>query len=281
MRQAQTIDLGGGRSLHAVMEGEGPDLLLLHGMLTTSHDWLSSSAFDAFVRAGFRVTAIDRPGHGLSRRLRFEGSPREQAKQIRAGLHALRMERVTIVGHSFGGLVALAYAELFPEAVERLVLVAPITFPEPRLIEHLLLAPRAMPLLGPAFSTAAGATIDQPVLKMIQRLMFSPQPVPDGWEASYPYGQVLDAAAMVAEGEDAAAMLPLSPTGTIDLAAIRTPTRILTGDSDRVVQYQRQAKLAAGAMPNASLCVCGGIGHMLHHARPEALVEAVKERVAA
>jgi len=105
--------------------------------------------------------------------------------------------------------------------------------------------------------------------------------VPDGWEASYPYPQVLDAAAMVAEGEDAAAMLPLSPAGTINVGAIRTPTRILTGTADKIVENERQGKLAARLMPNASLREFDGIGHMLHHARPEALVEAVRELLAA
>jgi len=283
MQHERTVELGEGRSLHAVTEGEGegPDLILVHGLLATSHDWLSCPTFGALVGAGYRVTAVDRPGCGLSRRRRFEGSPREQARQIRTGLEALGVERMTLVAHSFGGLVSLACAELYPEAVERLVLVAPIAFPEPRLIEHLLLAPRAAPLLGPAFSTAANATIDAPVLKLIQRLMFSPRPVPAGWEESYPYQQVLSSASMVFEGEDAATLLPLSPLGSINVAAIRAPTRILTGTSDKIVEDERQGKLAARLMPNASYFELEGEGHMLHHFHPQAVLDAVREPAAA
>jgi pimeloyl-ACP methyl ester carboxylesterase len=276
MQKEKTIELGGGRTLHAVQAGEGPDVVLIHGMLATGRDWLIGP-FDGLVEQGCRVTAIDRPGHGGSRRPRFEGTPRDQARQIHSGLKALGIERATLVSHSYGGIVSLAMAELFSEAVAQLVLVAPVAFPEPRLLEHSLLAPRAVPVLGPAFSLGAEATFDRPMLKLVQRLMFSPQPVPADWEARYPYDQVLDPEALVFEGEDSAAILPLSPVGTINVARIATPAYILTGSSDKVVEKERQAKLLARLMPNARLTEVEGVGHMLHHVRPDLVLEAVRE----
>jgi pimeloyl-ACP methyl ester carboxylesterase len=126
MAEARTIDLGAERSLHAVQGGKGPDLLLIHGALATHGDWLEGP-FDAFARR-FRVTAVDRPGHGASSRPRFSGTPRDQARQIAEGLDRLGVGRTIVVGHSMGGLVALALAERFPERVAALVLVAPIRF---------------------------------------------------------------------------------------------------------------------------------------------------------
>ena len=275
----KTLDLGPGRTLHFVQEGEGPDVVLIHGMLATGRDWLLGP-FDRLVGEGCRVTALDRPGHGRSRRPRFEGTPRDQARQIRAGLAEVGIERPLFVGHSFGGLVSLAYAELFPEAVAGLVLVAPVAFPEPRILEHTLLAPRALPLVGPAFSFGAEKTFDLPMLKLVQRLMFSPQPVPREWEKGYPYEQVLDRAALVFEGEDSAAMLPMSPAGTIDIARIQTRTHILTGTSDKIIEDERQAKRLARLMPNARLTEVERVGHMLHHVRPDLVVEAVREALA-
>jgi pimeloyl-ACP methyl ester carboxylesterase len=277
----KTVELGAERSLHAVIEGEGPDLVLLHGALATSHDWLSGPAWDGLVRAGFRVTAVDRPGHGRSRRPRYEGVPRDQARQIRAGLLALGIEEPTLVGHSFGGLVSLAFAELFPAEVGELVLVAPIAFPEPRPLEHLLLAPRATPLLGRFVSLAAAATFDPPVLKLVQKLMWSPEDVPSWWEASFPYDDVLSTGSLVREGEDMAAILPLSPSGLLDLAGIRTPTRIIGGDSDKIVQHGRQGRLAAALMPNAGYAQVQGACHMVHHTHAELILEAVRGPVAA
>jgi pimeloyl-ACP methyl ester carboxylesterase len=248
-------------------------------MLATSHDWLAGP-FDDLVEAGYRVTAIDRPGHGESRRPRFEGTPRDQAHQIHRALQQLDVKRPVLVGHSFGGLVSLAYAEQFPSDISALVLVAPVAFPELRLVEHALVAPRAMPFFGPLASSIASATVDLPILKLIQRQMFSPQPVPSEWEASFPYRLLLDPKAMAFEGEDAAAIVPLSPAGTIDLNKVRAPVQILTGTSDRIIEDERQAKLLGRLLPGARTIEIEGVGHMLHHSRPDLVIEAIAASVA-
>lgn len=278
MPDARTVELGAERSLHAVQAGKGPDLVLLHGALATHRDWLEGP-FDALARR-FRVTAVDRPGHGRSRRPRFSGSPRAQAAQIADGLEELGVGRAIVAGHSMGGLVALALAERFAERVAALVLLAPIAFPEPRLLEHSLLAPRAAPLLGPLLSAAGEATIDRPLLKIVQRLMWAPQTVPTGWKERYPYEEVLITEAMVNEGEEAAAILPFAPTGTIDFSAIRAPVHMLTGTADRIVDPNRHARPLAAALEGARLSELEGIGHMPHHVAPEALLEAVREAAA-
>jgi pimeloyl-ACP methyl ester carboxylesterase len=271
------IALEAERSLYAVQAGRGPDLVLLHGALSTHQDWLEGP-FDALARR-FRVTAIDRPGHGESLRPRFEGTPRDQAGQIRAGLKEIGVQRAIFVGHSMGGMVALALAEQFPEMVASLVLVAPLAFPETRPLEHGLLGPRATPLLGPILSQIGTATFDRPLLKMVQRLMFAPQPVPPRWEADYPYDQILTASGMVAEGEELSAILPFAPTATLDFRAIRAPVHILTGTSDKVVDPARHARPLAAVLPDSRLTELPGIGHMLHHVAPEALIEAVEAAV--
>lgn len=278
MADARTIDLGAGRSLHAVQAGRGPDLVLLHGAVATHRDWLEGP-FDALAR-DFRVTAVDRPGHGLSRRPRFEGTPRDQAAQIRQGLEALGVGRAIFLGHSLGGLVALASAERFPESVAALVLVAPLAFPEARPLEHGLFAPRAAPVVGPLLSSVGRATIDRPLLEMLQRLMFSPQPVPARWKESYPYEHVLTSDAMVMEGEETAAILPFAPAGTIDFAAVRAPIHILTGTADKIVDPNLHARPLARLLQGARLTELEGIGHMVHQVAGEAVVEAVREAAA-
>src|SRR4051812_14784969 len=191
MWDAATVDLGSGRSLHAVQRGTGADLLLVHGALNTHQDWLSGPADALADRA--RATVIDRPGHGLSRRPRFVGTPRDQAAQIAAGLGRLGVGPAVVAAHSFGALVALALAEGFPERVAALVLVAPLAFPEPRLLEHSLLAPRSTPLIGPLLSRiGARSGFDRAALEWMQALMFSPDPIPAEWKRSFPYEQVLD-----------------------------------------------------------------------------------------
>ena len=276
MWKATTTEFGSDRSLHSVQRGAGEDVLLLHGAMTTHHDWIAGPAGALSEHA--RVTAIDRPGHGLSRRPRFIGTPRDQARQIAAGLDALTVGPAVIVGHSFGALIALAMAEQFPDRVTRLVLIAPLIFPEPRLLEHGLIAPRSMPLIGPLLSqVGARSGFDRAAIEWIQAVMFSPAPVPGEWKRSFPFEQVLDPDALVHEGEDASSMLPLSPAGTIDLRRIEAPVHVLIGTDDRVVEQERQGKALARLLRRGRLTEVEGAGHMLHHSHPDLVLRAVRE----
>lgn len=277
--EQRTVELGPGRTLHAITAGEGPDVVLLHGALQTSADWLAGP-FGALADAGLRVTAVDRPGSGASQRPRFDAAPRRQAEQIRDGLVQLGIERPVLVGHSLGGLVALALAEIDPTAVSHLVLLAPLAFPEPRPLEHSFLMPRSAPIWGPLLSSAAETIIDPAVLKLFQVLMFSPQPVPDHWENLYPYKEMLTPAAMVAQGEDAAEILPLSPSALIDYRRIATPAHIITGAADKVVRDELHGQPLARLLPNARLTRLPGVGHMPHQVRTELFVRATREAAA-
>jgi pimeloyl-ACP methyl ester carboxylesterase len=281
MQQEQILDLGPDRSLFVSQQGKGPDLVLIHGAMTTAHDWLVSPVHKALVKS-HRVTVLDRPGHGVSRRPRFGGTPREQADQIAEGLEQLGIRNAVFGAHSFGGLVALALAERHPKLVAELVLVAPLAFPEPRLIEHTMLAPRSAPLFGPLFSKFAEFTqMDRPMVDLLHGVMFGPAPVSAEWKETYPYPLILNAEAMVAEGEDSASMLPLSPAGTVDMRKIAVRTQVVTGTSDRVVEDERQAKALARQLPNGSLIEVEGAGHMLHHSHAEVVVRALQGAFAA
>lgn len=276
MPKTQTLDLGSGRSLHVHQQGTGPDLVLVHGAMTTSHDWLQSAVPQAMA-GKHRVTVIDRPGHGLSRRHRFGGTPREQADQIADGLAKLGIRKAVFAGHSYGALIALALAERHPALVAELVLIAPLAFPEPRLLEHSMMAPRSAPLFGPLFSQFAEFTqFDRPMVDLLHQVMFSPASAPAAWTETYPYKLILNAEAMVAEGEDSASMLPMSAAGTIDMRRIEVRTQVLTGTRDRVVEDERQAKVLARQLPNGSLTEVEGAGHMLHHSHKELLVAALQ-----
>jgi pimeloyl-ACP methyl ester carboxylesterase len=276
----QTIALGDGRSLHVRQAGDGPDLILIHGALTTGHDWETTGV--AAIARDCRVTIVDRPGHGRSRRPRLEGTPRDQARQILDGLEALGVERPLVVAHSYGGLIALAMAEAVPAGLEGLVLAAPICFPEPRPMEHLLLAPRSLPVVGPLLSQLGDATgFDRAMLELVQRAMFDPAPVPAAWKASFPWNAVLDPQALVFEGEDAASVLPLSAAASVDLRRISLPVQVLTGAVDRVVEHERQGKALARLLPQARLVEIEGAGHMLHHTHPAALRDAIRDLTAA
>ncbi len=274
VEEARTVDLGPDRSLHAVTAGTGPEIVLVHGAFATHRDWLDGP-FASLAELG-RVTAIDRPGHGLSRRPRFEAGPRAHAAHIREGLRALEVVRPILVAHSFGALSALSFAEQFPREVAGLVLVAPLAFPEFRPLEHTLFAPRALPIVGP-FRAEIGRALDRLMLEAHHRIMFSPDKPPDTWKANYPWDQIVSSAAIIANGEDFCAVHPWRLDSYVDLDSVRTPVHVLSGAADLIIEDLRHGRILAERLPDAAVTRLDGVGHMLHHTRPDALVSAVRE----
>ena len=101
--------------------GEGPVVVLIHGMLNNSRHW---RAVADSLAATHTVIAPDLHGHGGSAGPLGDYSLGAHAAGIRDLLAGLGVERATIVGHSLGGGVAMQFFYQFPERVERLVLVS-------------------------------------------------------------------------------------------------------------------------------------------------------------
>lgn len=103
------------------MAGSGPALVLLHGITCSSETW--EEIIPALAKH-FTVIAPDLLGHGESAKPMTEYSPGAYAAVVRDLLIALEQTRVTLVGHSLGGGVAMQFSYLFPEMIERMVLVS-------------------------------------------------------------------------------------------------------------------------------------------------------------
>jgi pimeloyl-ACP methyl ester carboxylesterase len=104
-----------------VKVGSGPAVLLLHGLGCDHTTWLPVIASLA---RRYTVIAPDLLGHGVSDKPRADYSVGGYANGMRDLLTVLGIDRVTVVGHSFGGGVAMQFAYQYPERTERLVLVA-------------------------------------------------------------------------------------------------------------------------------------------------------------
>ncbi|WP_142394137.1 alpha/beta fold hydrolase, partial [Mycobacterium avium] len=100
--------------------GSGPAILLIHGIGDNSTTW---NTVQAKLAQRFTVIAPDLLGHGQSDKPRADYSVAAYANGMRDLLAVLDIERVTIVGHSLGGGVAMQFAYQFPHLVERLILV--------------------------------------------------------------------------------------------------------------------------------------------------------------
>jgi pimeloyl-ACP methyl ester carboxylesterase len=100
--------------------GSGKVIVLIHGYLETKEVW---NNFAQRLSENFRVIAPDIPGHGNSNVIAETHDMDLMAETINLLLQELNIETCTIVGHSLGGYVMLAFAQLFPEKLESFVLL--------------------------------------------------------------------------------------------------------------------------------------------------------------
>src|SRR4051794_8025654 len=118
--RSEEIELHGHRVSYRIA-GEGPAILLIHGIAGRSEQWLDSMPLLA---ESHTVIAPDLLGHGRSAKPKGDYSLGAYASGVRDLMMALGFERATFVGHSLGGGVAMQLAYQFPERTERLALVS-------------------------------------------------------------------------------------------------------------------------------------------------------------
>lgn len=100
--------------------GKGTVVVFLHGFLENKEMW---KPYILAYQTKYRVITIDLLGHGDSDSLGYVHSMEENAKVVQAVLAHLRVRKSILVGHSMGGYVCLAFAELFPDKVRSLILI--------------------------------------------------------------------------------------------------------------------------------------------------------------
>tara|TARA_R100000306_G_scaffold5273_2_gene7696 strand:+ start:7753 stop:8523 length:771 start_codon:yes stop_codon:yes gene_type:complete len=100
--------------------GSGPAMVLLHGFLESSTMW---DKYILSLSKKYTVITTDLPGHGKSEIVSETHSMQLMAEIVKSVLNELNIESAIFIGHSMGGYVALAYTELFPDEVEKLILL--------------------------------------------------------------------------------------------------------------------------------------------------------------
>src|SRR5690242_18625191 len=114
------IELHGHRVIYRIA-GDGPPVVLIHGMVNSSRHW-EQVALQLADR--YTVIAPDLLGHGDSAAVRGDYSLGAHACSIRDLLTTIGIERATVVGHSLGGGIAMQFFYQFPQRVERLGLIS-------------------------------------------------------------------------------------------------------------------------------------------------------------
>ncbi|ETW25086.1 alpha/beta fold hydrolase [Mycobacterium gastri] len=256
--------------------GSGPAILLVHGIGDNSTTW---TGIHAKLAQRFTVIAPDLLGHGKSDKPRADYSVAAYANGMRDLLSVLDIERVTVIGHSLGGGVAMQFAYQFPQLVDRLILVGAggvtkdvnlvfrlASLPMGAEALALLRLPMVRPtvqVVGRVLGLAIGSTAlgrDLPnVLRILDDL---PEPT-----ASSAFTRTLRAV-VDWRGQIVTMLDRCYLTQAI-------PVQIIWGSRDVVVPV-RHARLAHAAMPGSHLEIFEGSGHFPFHDDPARFIDTVQ-----
>jgi pimeloyl-ACP methyl ester carboxylesterase len=271
-----TID---GVKLHYLDEGQGPIVVLLHGNGTTLVDWTASGVVRK-LSARHRVIAFDRPGFGYSERPRTRlWTPASQANVIALALRSIGADHVTVVGHSFGALVAMALALGHRDMVAAAALLGGYYFPSVR-GDVLYLAPPAIPLLGDVMRYTVSPLLGAAMRGAVEARLFDPKPVPPSWRDDFPFDMTLRPGQIRAEAAEAAMMIPAAASLASRHAKLDLPLLIIAGDGDQVSNPSEQAQRLADSVRGSELLMLEGVGHMVHHSATSEVSDAIEALVA-
>jgi pimeloyl-ACP methyl ester carboxylesterase len=258
--------------------GEGPVLLLLHGIAGSSQTWIPAMELLA---DEYTVLAPDFVGHGHSDKPSGDYSLGNFANWMRDVLVVLGIERVTVVGQSLGGGVAMQFAYQFPERCERLVLVdAGGLGREVNWVLRLVTLPGAefvLPVVFPSFARGWGDA----VARFAERVGLSSVPAVEVWHSYRSLTETENRLAFVRTMRSV-----IEPGGQTVSAmdrlylAERIPTLIVWGERDHIIPLSH-AYDALKVAPHCRLEVIPGAGHFPQSEDPVAFVAILKDFLAA
>lgn len=247
-------------ALHAVEQGQGPPLLLLHGVGGTHEMWLP--LIPELARS-YRVIAGDHRGHGRSAKPGGTYTVRLFTDDWAQAMDALGIERAHLLGLSMGGAIAMRMAVEHPSRVRSLILVDTWAYPHPDFVA--MLRKRLQALGAGDLEAYAEAAIPQ---------VHSPAFIAANPRAMDEYR------ARVAQLDPASARAAIQACIDHDMqgacARIKAPTLVLVGSLDTLTPPYHSEYLARG-IPGATLSVIEGSGHAPNREMPQRFLQVVRE----
>jgi len=252
-------------------QANGRTVMLFHGM--NFGGFYFSGPIEALRREGFRVVAPDQIGFGRSSKAIIPYNFHDMALNSRRLLETLGITRVSIVGHSMGGMLAARFAASFPDITERAVIYDPIGLTDPRY-------ERPWRSTDEAYKATMAQSNDQRwqgFYANIRRYF----PSPGAWKPEYEqYVRILYAPTLSGDWPRLAMVRSIYQQITYldpvvyDWPKIKVRTLVMGGELDGQ-DFPKLAKHIADSIPGAELVIFPNLGHVPHLEAPEQFLPAL------
>jgi pimeloyl-ACP methyl ester carboxylesterase len=267
----QFVEIEGAR-VHYTAAGQGLDLILIHGASGNLNDF---NNLIPQLAPHYHVIAFDRPGLGYSDPIASgQTTLRAQAEHLAKAAALLGAKNPLVLGQSYGGAVALAWAAYAPEKPRALILVSAASLPWPGKLDiwyRLTSNPLGAALLPPLVTAYMPAATLNDIVKSV----FAPDTMPPDYARTIGAELTIrrqtlriNAAQVNGLRAELVAMAPLYPGLTL-------PVELVHGSADTIVPLAIHSRPLAAILPNATLTVIKGAGHMPHHSHPAAIIAAI------
>lgn len=243
--------------INFIVEGEGPPVILIHGIAASRYDW--TRLIPDLTQAGYRVYALDLPGHGESDK---PDDPQQYHVEVihqrfQEWIAVLDLDQAPIlVGHSLGGYLSMSYSRQYPGNVAGMLLIDP--FYSPQQLSPILQIARRRPALG-------AKTMRLVPEWLINTLL--------GWDPTSAADFSPQARQQIANDYKRASphfvyITREIPDLTPSLPQIHTRTQVIWGTQDMTLRPDSFPRLLE-ALPNASGYAIPDSGHQPHIGKPD------------
>jgi len=256
-----------GRSVWVADRGAGPAVVMLHGFGASSYSW---RAVDSALADRFRVLSVDLAGFGYTERPPGKGPyTRDGQGQLVLGvLDALGIERAHLVGHSYGGAVAMALAARHPDRFDSLVLVDAAGPEYPQQRRHWVAGIRPLTSLWVrAVSLRRERTVQGLRDSVADDSIVTAELVDEYWSRLKIEGAVRAFWGLTAPVDP--------PDPEIDLRGITQPTLVVWGCEDALISVEA-GRYNAALIPDSAFVTLPDVGHLPMEERPDELVERMR-----
>jgi pimeloyl-ACP methyl ester carboxylesterase len=274
-----------GVQVHYQVMGSGPDLVLIHGASGNLNEF--TMGFAQRLSERYRVILFDRPGMGWTGRLpgkagawdRSEETPQEQAELLARAADRIGVTSPIVMGHSFGGIVAIAWGLARTDDVAALVLVAAVSEPWPGGLGWTYTVGGST-LGGALFLPLATAFLPESYVERSVGSVFAPQSAPEGYAEHLGVGLTLRRDSLRANSQQVNALRPHVVEMKKQYGQLSMPVELVHGTADTTVPARIHAEVFVHDAPNANLTLLPGQGHMPQHTAQDDVIAAI-DRAAA